>query len=101
MFRFVLYVHLALLWRFLEIRREGHSIKSKGRLVVMSRNPAMFKQADIRRAWAAARRDGKEVVRTEIGPDGRIVLVHKPDAALAPADAAFEAWKAKRDAHPA
>jgi hypothetical protein len=29
------------------------------------------------------------------------VLVHKPDAALAPADAAFEAWKAKRDAHPA
>ena len=52
-------------------------------------------------AWAAARRDGKEVVRTEIGPDGRIVLVHKPDAALAPADAAFEAWKAKRDAHPA
>jgi hypothetical protein len=67
----------------------------------MSRNPAMFKQADIRRAWAAARRDGKEVVRTEIGPDGRIVLVHKPDAALAPADAAFETWKAKRDAHPA
>ena len=67
----------------------------------MSRAPPMFKQADVRRAWAAARRDGKDVVRTEIGPDGRIVLVHKPDAALAAADVAFEAWKAKRNAHPA
>jgi hypothetical protein len=66
----------------------------------VSRTPATFRQADVRRAWAAARRDGKEVVRTEIGPDGRIVLVHKPDATLAPADAAFEAWKAKRNARP-
>ena len=67
----------------------------------MSRNPAMFKQADICRAWAAARRDGKEVLRTEIGADGSIVLVHKGDVALAPADAALEAWKAKRNAHSA
>ena len=67
----------------------------------MTRTPAMFKQADVRRAWAAARRDGKDVVRTEIGPDGSIALVHRVDAALAPAEAAFEAWKAKRDAHPA
>jgi hypothetical protein len=67
----------------------------------VSRGSTMFKQSDIRRAWAAARRDGKEVVRTEIGPDGRIVLVHRSDAAIAPADTAFEAWKAKRNAHPA
>jgi hypothetical protein len=65
------------------------------------RSSATFRQADVCRAWAAARKDGKDVIRTEISPDGRIVLVHKPDAALAPADAAFEAWKAKRDAHPA
>jgi hypothetical protein len=67
----------------------------------MSRTPATFKQADVRRAWAAARRDGKEVVRTEIGPDGRIVLVHQAETSLVPADAALEAWKAKRNAHPA
>jgi hypothetical protein len=67
----------------------------------MSRTPATFKQADVVRAWRAARADGKEVVRTEIGPDGRIVLVHKADATLEPADAALEAWRAKRGAHPA
>lgn len=66
----------------------------------MSRNPAMFKQADVRRAWAAARKDGKDVVRTEIGPDGRIVLVHQTDAIVQSADAVFESWKAKRNAHP-
>ena len=60
----------------------------------MSRH-ASFRQADVRRAWAAARKDGKEVVRTEIRPDGRIVLVHKADVAIAPADAALEAWKGK------
>lgn len=64
----------------------------------MSRTSATFRQADVRRAWAAARKDGKEVIRTEIGADGRIVLVHQPDAAFAPADKAFEAWKARRDA---
>jgi hypothetical protein len=64
----------------------------------MTRGPAIFKQADVRRAWAAARRDGKEVIRTEIGPGGHIVLVHKSDAAATPAEAALEAWRAKRDA---
>jgi hypothetical protein len=79
--------------------------RSSGKLgdpiATMPRTPAMFKQADVRRAWAAARRDGKDVVRTEIGPDGSIVLVHKVDAALAPAEAAFDEWKAKRNAHSA
>ena len=32
----------------------------------MSRTSATFRQADVRRAWAAARKDGKEVVRTEL-----------------------------------
>jgi hypothetical protein len=67
----------------------------------LPRTPIAFKQTDVRRAWAAARRDGKDVVRTEIGPDGRIVLVHRVDATLAPPDAALEAWRAKRNAHPA
>jgi hypothetical protein len=69
--------------------------------VSRKRTPAKFKQMDIRRAWAAARSDGKEVVRTEIGPDGSIVLVHKVDAAPACADAELEAWKARRNAHQA
>ena len=67
----------------------------------MPRNSAKFRQADVRRAWAAARKDGKDVIRTEIGPDGRIVLVHKTDVTLPSAEAAFETWKAKRNAHPA
>jgi hypothetical protein len=57
-------------------------------------------QADMCRAWASARKDGKEVVRTEIGPDGRIVLVHSADVAIAPADAALEAWMGRRNANP-
>jgi hypothetical protein len=109
-FRFVLSVHLALLLLFGEVpgednakgsSRQDFSKEKWGRVAAMPRTPAPFKQADVRRAWAAARRDGKEEVRTEIGPDGRIVLVHKSDIALVPADAAFEAWKAKRNAYPA
>jgi hypothetical protein len=64
------------------------------------RSASKFSQADVRRAWAAARKDGKDVVRTEIGPDGRIVLVHKTDAIVPSPDAVFETWKAKRNAHP-
>jgi hypothetical protein len=67
----------------------------------MSRTLANFKQTDIRRAWAAARRDGKEVVRTEIGSDGKIVLVHVPDTTPTSADAALDSWKAKRNAYSA
>jgi hypothetical protein len=64
------------------------------------RNFSRFSQADVRRAWAAARKDGKDVVRTEVGPDGRIVLVHKAESSAPSADTAFETWKAKRNAHP-
>lgn len=59
-----------------------------------------FRQIDVKRAWAAARADGKDVVRTEFGPDGSIVLVHKADVAIAPADAALQAWKEGRNANP-
>ncbi len=43
---------------------------------------ATFRQGTLTRAIAAAQAAGLTVVRTEIDPDGRIVLVH--DAASAP-----------------
>lgn len=54
-------------------------------------------QANITRAIKAAVAAGKDVVRTEIGPDGSIVL-HHGDAVTAPATP-FDAWKAGRSAH--
>ena len=67
----------------------------------MSRTRPAFKQADVTKAVRGARAAGLEVVRTEIHADGGIVLIHKADASLAPADAALETWKAKRNAHSA
>jgi hypothetical protein len=66
----------------------------------MSRTPATFKQADIVRAVKAARACGLDVVRTEIGPDGRIVIVHQPEKAPGPASE-FDEWKAKKHARSA
>jgi hypothetical protein len=60
----------------------------------MSRACASFKQTNVLRAWAAARRDGKEVVETRIGADGSIVLVHKTEPAPNIATAPCDAWKA-------
>jgi hypothetical protein len=65
------------------------------------RTPPAFKQADVTKALKAARAAGLDVARTEISADGRIVLVHKLDASLSPADAALEAWRAKHDANSA
>jgi hypothetical protein len=67
----------------------------------MARGPATFKQCDVVRAVKAVRAAGLEITRTEIGADGRIVIVHKAQAIAEPADAALEAWKAKRNARPA
>jgi uncharacterized protein GlcG (DUF336 family) len=68
----------------------------------MPRAPATFKQADAVRAYRAARAAGLEVYRTEITADGRIVLVHKGDEAPAASpEAAFDQWKARRNARPA
>jgi hypothetical protein len=65
----------------------------------MAKTRATWKQVDVRRAWEAARKDGKDVVKTMITPDGGIVLIHKDDGALQPADAALEDWRARRNAH--
>ena len=63
----------------------------------MSRTLATFKQADYVRAVKAARAVGLAVVRSEIGSDGKIVLVHTDDKVASP-DCEFDTWKAKRDA---
>jgi hypothetical protein len=61
----------------------------------MPRGPATFKQADLARAVRAVEAAGLKVTRTEIGPDGRIVLHHdSAPAAVSPLDE----WRAKRDA---
>lgn len=67
----------------------------------MPRSPASFKHCDIVRAVKAVRAAGLDVARTEIGPDGRIVIVHKAEISAEPADAALENYMAKRNARPA
>lgn len=41
---------------------------------------ATFRQSDLTRALRAAQDAGLPVVRTEIGPDGRIIMVHEGEA---------------------
>ena len=41
----------------------------------MGHGPCTFKEVDVIRAIKAAEKSGKEVVRAEIGKDGKIVLV--------------------------
>jgi hypothetical protein len=62
----------------------------------MSRTPATFKQSDIVRALKAARAAGHDVIETKIGRDGSIVMVHKGAPVPDDADAALNAWQAKR-----
>jgi hypothetical protein len=66
----------------------------------MPRASATFKQADVVRMIKAARAAGLEVARTEIAPDGRIVLVHKSEPSAAPLTP-YDEWKAKHDARSA
>jgi hypothetical protein len=42
----------------------------------MSRTPASFKVCDLERAVKGARNVGLPILRTEIGKDGKIVLIH-------------------------
>lgn len=63
----------------------------------MRRGAVPFRQADIVRAVKAARACGLEVARTEIAPDGRIVIVHKLEV-VPSAASPFDEWKARRDA---
>lgn len=62
----------------------------------MAKTCATFKQADLVRAVKAARAAGLEIARTEIAPDGRIILVHHAEEA--DAQSAFDAWKGQRNA---
>lgn len=66
----------------------------------MARTPATFKQADLVRAVKAVRACGLDVVKTEIGPDGRIIIHHNDSGTTEPEDE-FEAWRARRDARSA
>lgn len=66
----------------------------------MSRSPSRFKQADVTRFVRALRACGLAIARTEVGPDGRIVVIHGP--AVSSADISeLDAWRAKRDARSA
>ena len=62
----------------------------------MSRTQATFKQSDVMRAVKAVRAMGLEVIETKIGRDGSISLVHKAAPAPDDADAALNAWQAKK-----
>ncbi|UYY78433.1 hypothetical protein [Sphingomonas sp. R1] len=57
-----------------------------------------FRQADLVRAIRASRKGGLEIARTEIGPDGRIILFHAAAADETAPASPFDAWKASRDA---
>lgn len=52
-----------------------------------------FRQIDVTRAVRAVVACGQEVLRTEIKPDGSIVVIHRP-AATGPASP-FDQWKAQ------
>lgn len=72
---------------------------SADRIFAVPRRPAHFSPADLARAVKAVTACGLTVSRTEISPDGKIVLEHA--AGLAPTASPFDEWKAKRDAHKA
>jgi len=62
----------------------------------MPRGHATFRHADVVRAVKAVRAAGLEVERTEIGRDGRIVLIHRAAAMSDDSDAALQTWRAKK-----
>ena len=58
---------------------------SSGRIGdVMGHGPATFKETDLTRALRAARKAGADVMRVEVGRDGRIVLVLKVATTCSP-----------------
>lgn len=62
----------------------------------MSRARVNFRLNDLARALKAAAKADLAVTRTEIAPDGRIVLFHGQETkALA---TPFDEWRARRDA---
>lgn len=63
----------------------------------MSARPK-FRPTDLVRAIRASHKGGLQVTRTEIDPDGRIILFHATAAAEAAPASPFDAWKAGRNA---
>lgn len=65
----------------------------------MPRRKSLFSAVDLTRALDVAKKAGLTISQTEIGPDGRIVLVHasaNPDQTLAAPDDALAEWEASR-----
>jgi len=63
----------------------------------MSRAPSNFKSSDVTRALKAVQAAGLSVVRTEIGADGKITLVHEAGVSTDQSND-FDRWKASRHA---
>jgi hypothetical protein len=65
----------------------------------MSRAAARFRQSDLEKVLRAVRAAGLPATRTEVGRDGKIVVFHKADDAIVPAEAALRDWEAKQNAN--
>jgi hypothetical protein len=60
----------------------------------MGHGKATFKQADLTRALRAVEKAGRDVVRAEIGRDGRIVLVFKNGEEVLVERNEWDEWRA-------
>lgn len=65
-----------------------------------TRSPLRFKHSDVTRAVKAALKSGLIIIRTEIEPDGKIILVHSGERMTSPVTE-LDQWRAKRDARSA
>jgi hypothetical protein len=63
----------------------------------MARGQVPFRQTDVARAVKAVKSAGVPVGRVEIAPDGRIIVCAETAPAPEP-EAAFDAWRARRNA---
>jgi len=64
----------------------------------MANKPAKFNQVDLTRALKAAIKAGVKILRTEIGQDGTIRLIHSGEDQASielSAESAFDTWKAQ------
>lgn len=61
----------------------------------MARRPATFKQDDLSRAVKAVRAAGLDVARTQILPDGTIVLIHTPEVTSTGPVSDFDRYEAE------
>lgn len=63
----------------------------------MAGRSPLFRQADLERVLRAAAAAGLEVLRTEVAPDGRIIVIHERGGRSSSLNS-FDDWKAARDA---